>query len=73
MRFRADEPTLARIEGLRGPGETRSDVLRHALEAVEVIRSREQMPTESLECVDDEDERAELRTIAHVLAALRTW
>lgn len=70
--FRVDDETISRFEKLRRPGETRSDVLRRATEALEILRAREQLRAESLACATEE-ERAELLAVASDLAAIRAW
>lgn len=54
-------------------GSTTSDAIRQALVDAVRLRRREQMRSESLDVLDDEDDRAESRRVLADVDTLRAW
>jgi hypothetical protein len=69
LNFRTDE----RSERALADGSTASDAIRQALVDAVRLRRREQMRAESLEVLDDQDDRDESRRVLAEMDTLRAW
>lgn len=73
LNFRTDERSERALAELTADGSTTSDAIRRALVDAVRLRRREQMRTESLEMMDDENDRAESRRVLAEMDELRAW
>lgn len=73
LNFRTDERSERALAELTSDGSTTSDAIRQALVDAVRLRRREQMRSESLEVLDDEDDRAESRRVLAEMDTLRAW
>lgn len=73
LNFRTDERSERALAELMSDGSTTSDAIRQALVDAVRLRRREQMRSESLDVLDDEDDRAESRGVLAEMATLRAW
>lgn len=73
VNFRLDPESARALEELTRQGETRSDVLRRALQDAVRLRRREQMRAEATACAADPDDLAEAASAAAALESLRAW
>ncbi len=73
LNFRTDERSERALAELTADGSTTSDAIRQALVDAVRLRRREQMRTESLELMNDEDDRAESHRVREEMDELRAW
>lgn len=73
LNFRTDERSERALAELTSDGATTSDAIRQALVDAVRLRRREQMRTESLELMNDDDDRAESRRVSEEMDELRAW
>jgi len=73
LNFRTDDPSERALAELTADGSTTSEAIRHALVDAVRLRRREQMRAESLELMNDEDDRAESRKVLAEMDELRAW
>ena len=73
LNFRTDERSERALAELMSDGATRSDAIRQALVDAVRLRRREQMRSESLEVMNDDDDRAESRRVSEEMDELRAW
>lgn len=73
LNFRTDERSEHALAELTADGSTTSEAIRQALVDAVRLRRREQMRAESLELMNDEDDRAESRRILAEIDDLRAW
>ena len=73
LNFRTDERSERALAELTADGTTISDAIRQALVDAVRLRRREQMRAESLELMNDEDDRAESRRVREEMDELRAW
>ena len=73
LNFRTDERSERALAELTADGSTTSDAIRQALVDAVRLRRREQMRAESLELMNDEDDRAESRRVREEMDELRAW
>lgn len=71
INFRTDESAERALAELTADGSTVSDAIRRALADAVRLRRREQMRRESLELVNDPDDRAESQSVLHEMDQLR--
>ena len=71
--FRTDEPSERALAELTADGSSTSDAIRQALIDAVRLRRREQMRAESLELMNDADDRAESRRVLAEMDELRAW
>jgi len=73
VNFRTDERSERALAELTADGSTTSDAIRQALVDAVRLRRREQMRAESLELMNDADDRAESRHVLTDMDQLRAW
>jgi ADP-ribose pyrophosphatase YjhB (NUDIX family) len=73
LNFRIDERSERALAELMADGSTASDAIRRALVDAVRLRRREQMRAESLEVVDDQDDRDESRRVLAEMDTFRAW
>jgi uncharacterized protein YoaH (UPF0181 family) len=73
VNFRTDEHSEKALAELMSDGSSASQAIRQALVDAVRFRRREQMRTESLALMNDEDDRAESRRVATEIDELRAW
>ncbi len=73
VNFRTDERSERALAELMADGSTTSDAIRQALVDAVRFRRREQMRAESLEVMNDDDDRAESRRVLMEMDELRAW
>jgi len=73
LNFRIDERSERALAELMADGSTASDAIRQALVDAVRLRRREQMRAESLEVLDDQDDRDESRRVLAEMDTLRAW
>ena len=74
LNFRTDERRQRALAELMADGsQTTLDAIRQALVDAVRLRRREQMRAESLDVLDDEDDRAESRRVLAEMDTLRAW
>ena len=73
LNFRTDERSERALAELMADGVTTSDAIRQALVDAVRLRRREQMRAESLDVLDDENDRAESRRVLAEMDSLRAW
>jgi len=73
LNFRTDEPSERALAELKADGSTTSEAIRQALVDAVRLRRREQMRAESLELMNDEEDRAESRSVLAEMDELRAW
>jgi hypothetical protein len=73
VNFRTDERSERALAELTADGSTTSEAIRQALVDAVRLRRREQMRAESLELMDDDDDRAESRRVVEEMDELRAW
>ena len=73
LNFRTDERSERALAELMADGSTTSDAIRQALVDAVRLRRREQMRAESLDVLDDENDRAESRSVLAEMDTLRAW
>ena len=73
LNFRTDERSERALAELMADGSTASDAIRRALVDAVRLRRREQMRAESLEVLDDQDDRDESRRVLAEMDTLRAW
>jgi len=73
VNFRTDEPSERALAELTADGSTTSEAIRQALVDAVRFRRREQMRAESLEMMNDEDDRTESRDVLAEMDRLRAW
>lgn len=73
VNFRTDERSERALAELTADGSTTSDVIRQALVDAVRLRRREQMRAESLDVMNDEEDRAESRRVLAEMDDLRAW
>ena len=73
VNFRTDERSERGLAELTADGSTTSEAIRQALVDAVRLRRREQMRAESLELMDDDDDRAESRRVVEEMDELRAW
>ena len=71
VNFRTDERSERALAELTADGSTTSEAIRQALVDAVRLRRREQMREESLEMMNDDDDRAESRRILAEMDELR--
>jgi len=71
LNFRTDERSERALAELTADGSTTSEAIRQALVDSARLRRREQMRAESLEMMDDENDRAESRRVLAEMDELR--
>ena len=73
LNFRTDERSERALAELTADGSTTSEAIRQALVDAVRLRRREQMRSESLEVMNDENDRAESRQVLADMDELRAW
>ena len=73
VNFRPDERAERALAELTADGSTVSDAIRQALVDAVRLRRREQMRRESLELLNDPDDRAESKAVLQEMDQLRAW
>lgn len=73
VNFRTDESSERALAELTADGSTMSEAIRRALVDAVRLRRRERMRAESLELIDDEEDRAEARRVLADMDQLRAW
>ena len=73
VNFRTDERSERALAELTADGSTTSDAIRQALVDAVRFRRREQMRAESLELINNDDDRAESRRVLADMDELRAW
>lgn len=73
LNFRTDERSERALAELTADGSTVSDAIRQALVDAVRLRRREQMRVESLELMNDAEDRAESRRVLAEMDDLRAW
>jgi hypothetical protein len=73
LNFRTDERSERALAELTSDGSTTSEAIRQALVDAVRLRRREQMRAESLELMNDDDDRAESRRVSEEMDELRAW
>ena len=73
LNFRTDERSERALAELTADGSTTSEAIRQALVDAVRFRRREQMRAESLELMNDDDDRAESRRVSEEMDELRAW
>ena len=73
LNFRTDERSERALAELTADGSTTSEAIRQALVDAVRLRRREQMRAESLELMNDDDDRAESRRVSEEMDELRAW
>jgi len=73
LNFRTDEPSERALAELTADGSTTSEAIRQALVDAVRFRRREQMRAESLELMNNEDDRTESREVLAEMDRLRAW
>jgi hypothetical protein len=73
LNFRTDERSERALAELMSDGSTASDAIRQALVDAVRLRRREQMRAESLDVLNDENDRAESRRVLAEMDTLRAW
>ena len=73
LNFRTDERSERALDELMADGSTRSDAIRQALVDAVRLRRRERMRAESLEVLNDQNDRAESRRVLADMESLRAW
>ena len=73
LNFRTDERSERALAELTADGSTVSDAIRQALVDAVRLRRREQMRAESLELINDAEDRAESRRVLAEMDELRAW
>lgn len=73
LNFRTDEPSERALAELTADGSTTSEAIRRALVDAVRFRRREQMRAESLEMMNDKDDREESRRVLEEMDELRAW
>jgi hypothetical protein len=71
LNFRTDDRSEQALAELMSDGSTASDAIRQALVDAVRFRRRERMRAESLELLDDENDREESRRVLAEMDALR--
>ena len=73
VNFRTDERSARAVAELLSDGSTASEAIRQALVDAVRLRQREQMRAESLELMNDQEDRAETRRVLAEMDTLRAW
>jgi hypothetical protein len=73
VNFRTDDRSERALAELMADGTTTSAAIRQALVDAVRLRRREQMRAESLEVLNDENDRAESRRVLADMDTLRAW
>lgn len=73
VNFRTDKRSERALAELTADGSTTSDAIRQALVDAVRFRRREQMRVESLEMMNNDDDRAESRSVLAEMDDLRAW
>ena len=73
LNFMTDERSERALAELTADGSTTSEAIRQALVDAVRLRRREQMRAESLELMNDDDDRAESRRVSEEMDELRAW
>jgi len=73
LNFRTDERSERALAELTADGSTVSDAIRQALVDAVRLRRREQMRADSLELMNDAEDRAESRRVLAEMDDLRAW
>ena len=73
VNFRTDERSERALAELMSDGSTASEAIRQALVNAVRLRRREQMRSESLQLMNDEEDRAESRQVLAEMDTLRAW
>ncbi len=73
VNFRTDERSERALAELTADGSTTSEAIRQALVDAVRLRRREQMRAESLELINNADDRAESRRVLTDMDQLRAW
>ena len=73
VNFRTDERSARALAELMADGSTASEAIRQALVDAVRLRRRDQMRAESLELMNDQEDRAETRRVLAEMDTLRAW
>ena len=73
LNFRTDDRSARALAELTADGSTVSDAIRQALVDAVRLRRREQMRAESLELMNNDDDRTESRRVLEEMDNLRAW
>lgn len=73
VNFRTDERSARALAELMSDGSTASEAIRQALVDAVRLRRRDQMRAESLELMNDPEDRAESRRVLAEMDTLRAW
>ena len=73
VNFRTDERSARALAELMSDGSTASEAIRQALVDAVRLRRRDQMRAESLELMNDQEDRAETRRVLAEMDTLRAW
>ena len=73
VNFRTDERSARALAELMADGSTASEAIRQALVDAVRLRRRDQMRAESLELMNDPEDRAESRRVLVEMDTLRAW
>ena len=73
VNFRTDERSERALAELMSDGSTASEAIRQALVNAVRLRRRDQMRSESLQLMNDEEDRAESRQVLAEMDTLRAW